>query len=171
MVLKKEKGNKLTIRPTSRKGEIIPRRPYDLWTELDRMFDDFRSSFDDLLWPWNRRANTDVITRTPPLDLADLGDKYELNVEIPGIPKNDINIEVTPNSVEISAEHKEEKKDKGKNWIRQERSSMKFYRSLELPEELKTENAEAELKDGILTITLPKVKPSPEYKPKKVKIK
>ena len=48
---------------------------------------------------------------------------------------------------------------------------MSFYRALELPEELKTDNVEAELKDGVLTVNLPKVEPKPEYKAKKVQIK
>ena len=58
-----------------------------------------------------------------------------------------------------------------KNWLRRERSSTSFYRALELPEELKTDNVDAEFSDGILTVKLPKVEPKPEHKPKKVKIK
>jgi HSP20 family protein len=90
---------------------------------------------------------------------------------MPGIPKNDINIEVTPNSVEISAEHQESEEEEKKNWLRRERSSMSYYRSFELPEEIKSDNVDAELKDGILTVTLPKVKPKPERKSKKINIK
>jgi HSP20 family protein len=48
---------------------------------------------------------------------------------------------------------------------------MSFYRALELPEELKTDNVDAEFKDGVLTLKLPKVEPKPEYKAKKVNIK
>ena len=94
-----------------------------------------------------------------------------MRLEMPGIPKDDINIEVTPTSIEVSAQHDESKEDKDKNWLRRERSSIGFYRSLELPEELKTDDVNAELKDGILTIKLPKVEPKPEHKPKKVQIK
>ena len=75
------------------------------------------------------------------------------------------------NGVEIEAKTEESKEEKGKNWLRKERSGVSFYRSLELPEELKTENVEAELKDGILTLNLPKVEPKPEYKAKKVQVK
>lgn len=48
---------------------------------------------------------------------------------------------------------------------------MKFYRAFELPEELDTENIDATFKDGILTVQLQKVEPSPGYKPRKVNIK
>jgi HSP20 family protein len=105
------------------------------------------------------------------MDVIDLGDKYEMHVEMPGIPKEDINIEVTPNAVEISAKHETREEDKGKNWLRRERRSMNYYRSIDLPDELKTEDAEAEMKNGVLTLTLPKVKPKPKYKAKKIKIK
>jgi HSP20 family protein len=73
--------------------------------------------------------------------------------------------------VEIKADYDESKEEKGKNWLRRECNSMSFYRALELPEELKTDNVEAELKDGVFKVYLPKVKPKPEHKAKKVQIK
>ena len=174
MVIRKGKENKLTVRPSEQKGEIAIRRPFDLWSEMDSIFENFRTQFDSLFWPWGQRSEpiaTTTIRRTPPMDIADIGDRYEMRLEMPGIPKDDINIEVTPTSIEVSAQHDESKEDKDKNWLRRERSSIGFYRSLELPEELKTDDVNAELKDGILTIKLPKVEPKPEHKPKKVQIK
>jgi len=173
MVIRKRKEDKLIERPIEGRGGITIRRPFDLWADFDRIFDRFRTEFDELLWPWSRTEPVTTMTtsRTPLLDVADLGDRYEMRVEMPGIPKEEINIEVTPTGVEISAEHDESKEDRNKNWLRKERRSMSFYRSLELPEELKTNDVEAELKDGVLTVILPKVEPKPEHKPKKVKIK
>ena len=107
----------------------------------------------------------------PLVDIVDLGDKYEMHVEMPGIKKEDICIEITPTMVEISAEHEEKSEDKGKNWLRQERSSMDFYRSFQVPDTLKTGKVEAELKDGILTLLLPKAEPKPKYETTKVKVK
>jgi len=173
MAFRKEKKEKTDIQPYNKKGDITISRPYDLWEEMDRMFDQFRSGFDDLFWPISSRDNTSLQTRnrTPLTDIADLGDKYEMRLEMPGIPKDKINIEVTQNSVEISADYNEEKEEKGKNWLRQERSSGTFYRSMELPEELKTGEVEAEFKNGVLTVMLPKVKPKPKQKTKKIKVK
>jgi HSP20 family protein len=105
------------------------------------------------------------------MDIVDHGDKYEMHVEMPGIKKEDICIEVTPTMVEISAEHEEKSEDKGKNWLRQERSNIDFYRSFQVPETLKTGKVEAELKDGILKVLLPKADPKPKYETTKVKIK
>lgn len=174
MVLGKEKNNKIAVRPSQRKGEVTTRRPVDLWSEMDRMFDNFRSNFDNLFWPWSTQTQpvtTMMERRTPPMDIADMGDRYEMQLDMPGIPKDNINIEVTPNSIEVSAEYDESKEDKDKNWLRRERSSMSYYRTLEVPEELKTDDIDAELKDGVLRLKLPKVEPKPEHKPKKVQVK
>jgi HSP20 family protein len=171
MALRKEKKNKLSIKPTKKLGDITVSCPYDLWADMDRMFDDFRTQFNDLLWPWSQREELYVPDRTPLMDIADLGDKYEMHVEMPGIPKDDIEIEVTPNSIEICANHENSKEDKDKNWLRRERSSMSFYRSLELAEQIKSDNVDAEFKDGILKVMLPKVEPKPKHKASKVKIK
>ncbi len=171
MVLRKDKEDKLAVRP--KEGEITSLRPFDLWTEMDRVFDDFRSGFYDLLWPFGSRRAVSAFpeTRMPLMDVADLGDKFELRAEMPGMPKENINIEVTPTGIEISAKHEEGKEDKGKNWLRRERSSMSFFRSLELPEEIKSEDVEAEMTDGVLKVTLPKLESRPVAKSKKIAVK
>jgi len=173
MALIKGKKDKLAIRPTEEKrGEITQQRPYDMWTDMDQLFDQFRTNFYDLFW----RPNTNLLStfddlRTPMMDIADLGNKYEMKVEIPGIPKEKINIDVSPTSIEISAKHETGEDEKNKNWLRRERSSMSFYRSLEFPDKIKTDTVEAEFKDGVLNLTLPKLEPKPEHKSTKVKIK
>ena len=174
MVIRKKKENKLTVRPSESRGEITTRRPYDLWSEIDRMFDNFRTSFDDLFWPWGTLSEpftTMTQRRTPPMDIIDNGDHYEMKLEVPGIPKDKIDIQVTPTAIEVKGEYDENKEEKDKKWLRRECNSISFYRALELPEELKTDNVDAELKEGILTVKLPKVSPKPEKQPKKIKIK
>jgi HSP20 family protein len=170
MALIKGKKEKLAIVP-KQKTEITAQRPYELWSDMDQLFDRLRSNFDELFWGPRADLIKSSDYRTPLMDIVDLGDKYEMHVEMPGIKKEDINIEVTPTMVEISAEHEETSENKGKNWLRQERSSTDFYRSLELPEELKTGNVEAELKDGVLTLSLPKAEPKPKFETTKVRVK
>lgn len=159
-----------TQQPSTTRGELM--EPTNLRTELDRLFDDFRSSFSDLFWPWSTGNQwMATMTQTPPIDVVDKGDKYEIKADMPGIPKDNINIEVTPNSIEISGTYEEQEKegDEKKNWMRRERR-MSFYRGLELPEEVKTDNVNAEYKDGVLTIDLPKTQPR-EMKTRKIQIK
>ena len=167
------KKNELAIRPSDKGMDLTTRQPFDLWTDIDRMFDNFRTDFSNLFWPWNQgnELTTMMQRKTPPMNIADLGDRYEMHVEMPGIPKENINIEVTPNSIEISGQHEESKEDKRKNWLRRECNSMRYYRSLDLPEEVKSNDVDAEMKKGVLKIMLPKVKPRPEQKAKKVTIK
>jgi HSP20 family protein len=170
MVLRKGKKEKLAIVPKQKTG-LMAQKPYELWSDMDQLFDRFRSNFDEIFWGPRTSLVESLDYRTPLMDIVDQGDKYEMHVEMPGIKKEDINIEVTPTTVEICAEHEESSENKGKNWLRQERSSTDFYRSLELPEELKTGNVEAELKDGILTLSLPKTEPKQKFEATKVKIK
>lgn len=161
-----------------RDDEITPR---DYWTpysvsplsmldEMDRLFDDLRSGFENyMITP--RQLSSDAM-RTPAVDLIDDGKSYKLNAELPGIKKEDINIEVSENDVEISAETKEEKKeeDEKSGYIKRERRYSKFYRRVPLPEKVDSEKVEAEMKDGILTVRLPKVAP-PEKKARKIGVK
>jgi len=170
MAVKKGKKNKLAVIPRQ-KTDIITQKPYELWSDMDRLFDRFRTNVDELFWgpPTDLTMTPDY--RIPRTDIVDLGDKYEMHVEMPGIKKEDINIEMTPTDIEISAEHEEKSEDKGKNWLRQERSSMGFYRSFQVPENIKTGKVEAELKDGVLTLILPKAEPKPKFEPAKIKIK
>ena len=173
MAIRKEEKNKLTLKPSKKTRNIALRRPYDFWIDMDKMFDDFRTQFDNLFLPIRQQGKllADMSTRNPPMDIADLGDKYEMHVEMPGIPKDDISIEVTPDSIEIYADHEESNEDKDKNWLRRERSSMSYYRSLELPEQIKSDDVDAVFRDGVLTVMLPKTEPKPKLKSSKVKIK
>jgi HSP20 family protein len=170
MTLKKGKKGKLAVIP-KQKAEVIAQRPSELWSDMDQLFNRFRTNVDDLFW--GPRANLMTVPeyRIPLMDIVDFGDKYEMHVEMPGIKKEDICIEVTPTMVEISAEHKEKSEETRKNWLRQERSNIDFYRSFQVPETLKTGKVEAELKDGILKVSLPKADPKPKYETTKVKIK
>ena len=166
---RKRKKEKLAIIPKRRK-RLMTRGPRDFWVDFERPFDSFRRNLEEF-WPPEANLMTLPDYRTPVMDVVDLGDKYEMHIEMPGIKKEDVTIDVTPTAVEICAEHKETKEDKGKNWLRQERSDIDFYRYLELPEELKTGKVEAELKDGVLILSLPKAEPKKRFESTKVKIK
>ncbi len=173
MAKKESLKDKLSIRPKKEKREMTERTPYDVWSNMDEIFNRFRSNLDDLFWSTPSgnfpRIASDI--RMPSTDVADHGDKYEVSAEMPGVPKDDINIEVTPNNIEISAEHKKSEEEEKKNWLRRERSSMSYYRNFDLPEEIKSDKVEAEFKNGILTVMLPKVEPKKSAKAKKVDVK
>ncbi|MCI4433789.1 MAG: Hsp20/alpha crystallin family protein, partial [Nitrosopumilus sp.] len=91
-----------------------------------------------------------------------------VKMDVPGIKKNEVSLNVTDNSLEVSAEHKEESEEKKKNYLRKERSQVSFYRSLPLSEKINADKVIAKLTDGVLDITLPKSKPTEIQKKKTV---
>lgn len=109
---------------------------------FDRVFHDFfGNSFGRFDY-----FNTDVI---------DKGDSYLLQAELPGFQKEDIAINLDGDTLTISANHKEIKKEKKHNYIRQERSYNSYCRSFNIPGILK-DKISASYNNGVLEITLPK---------------
>jgi len=166
---------KLPVRSKKRKGgEVFERDRYDVFNEMDRLFNQFRSSFNDLFYrnvPQESTLESETSLMPPVADVVDHGDEFEMNVELPGVSKEDINIEVTPYNIQVSAKKGEDQEKKGKNWLRKERSNLSYYRSFDLPDEIKSDDVEAKMKDGILSVTMPKENPTPSYESKKVKVK
>jgi HSP20 family protein len=81
-------------------------------------------------------------------------------MDVPGVKKNEIELNVTDNSIEISAQHKESSEEKKKNFLRRERSEVSYYRTLPLPEKVNSGQAKAILSDGVLDVVLPKTTPT-----------
>lgn len=144
-------------------GEITRQDPYSLWADMDRLFDNFRMGFDDIFWPRGSAApritSRKMISALPAMDIEDRGADFHIKMDMPGIKKEDVNLEATPTTLSITAESREETKDEDKNYIRQERCSHKYARSLEFGEEIATDKIDAKIEDGVLEITLPKKAP------------
>ena len=145
--------------------------PY--WSDLDDMFRKLRWDVGSLLSPWDetrmpfrKMVEKDYIA----VDMKDEGDHFAVNAELPGIPKEDIEIEVDDDLLTISAEGGEEKEEKEEDYLVRERSSYSTSRSLRIPEEILQDKVKATMKDGVLHLTLPKKEPKPKKKAKKVKI-
>ncbi len=138
---------------------ILEYNPINVLNEVDKLF----SSMFNLE---NRRY--DLI---PAVEIIEKKDKYILKAELPGIDKNDISIEIDENNVlTISGVKKEEieenKKEEG--YYYSERVYGEFKRSFQLADDINIEKIEAEFKDGVLTIILPKKE---EKKSKKITLK
>ncbi|MCX8193872.1 MAG: Hsp20/alpha crystallin family protein [Candidatus Pacearchaeota archaeon] len=107
--------------------------------------------------------------REPLVDMEETENELKLMVELPGISKEDIDIDVTTDTITIKAKKKEAIEEKKKGFYRAERSYKGFYRSMTLPCKVIPEKAEANYKDGILTIVLPKAEK--KVATKKIKVK
>ncbi len=130
-------------------------RPFD--DEIDRYFDDF----------WNGEDSF-ISKFTPNVDIEELDDNFEFHVELPGLKKKDVKINVKENVLTISGEKKNKKEDKSDSYHRVESAYGKFQRSFRLPQNVKQSDIKAEFKNGILDIIVPKAE---EAKPKEIEIK
>jgi HSP20 family protein len=104
----------------------------------------------------------------PMCNLAETETNYEVTVELPGMKPEEFNVELHKGELWITGERKEEKEEKGKTYHRVERRYGEFRRVFKLPLAVDEEKVNAEYKEGILRVTVPKVA---EAKPKRVEVK
>lgn len=114
------------------------------------------------------RGDFDFGTWSPPVDLREESDRLVLEMELPGLKKEDIEINLENNVLTIKGERKFEKEEKKDNYHKIERSYGKFSRSFSLPAAIKADEIDASLNNGVLTLSLPYAE---EAKPKKISIK
>lgn len=134
--------------------------------ELARFHNEIDDLFHGFLNDWGLPTNT--TSRWPVIDIADHDNEYLVKAEVPGCKAEDINITVNGNLLSISGEKKQEKEVKEKGYYHVERSFGSFRRDLNLAGDVDTNRIEAECKEGILTVKLPK---SEKAKATKIKIK
>jgi len=105
----------------------------------------------------------------PAIELNEQDGKYELKAELPGIDKENIDIEINENYITVKAKTEEKKEEESKNTYKSEFRYGKFMRTIPLPSEVEVNKAKAEFKNGVLTVTVPKSHEEIE-KTKKLKI-
>jgi HSP20 family protein len=115
--------------------------------EMDRMFEGFGFP------TWERRFGRPE-SFSPRVDFFEDNGKLTLRADLPGMSKDDVKVEITDDSVVIDGERKYEHEEHEEGVYRSERSYGRFHREIPLPEGVKTENATANFKNGILEITV-----------------
>ena len=140
-------------------SEMSPWRPFreavTLRDAMDRLFED------SVITPKN-------IGAMPKIDIKETKDAIVVKAELPGIEEDKVDVEIMDNVMTISGEKIDEKVDEGEGYHYKESHSGAFQRSFSLPADVKAEKAVAEMKNGVLTITVPKIEPK---KAKKISIK
>lgn len=127
-------------------------------TNNDFLFPDqvFNSFFNDFMKP------SDGSYSIPNVDIEDTDKAYILTTDLPGVAKEDINVTYDDNVLTLSAKHEETKEEKDakekKNYIRKERTSKVFCRQFSV-QNIQKEGIQANFKDGVLTIVMPKEDP------------
>ncbi len=105
---------------------------------------------------------------SPPVEIREREDAYTVEVELPGLTKDDVKITMENDILTIRGEKNQESEEKRGNYPRSERVYGSFLRSFTLPSSVKNDKIEAQYKNGILTVTLPKVE---ESKPRTIEVK
>lgn len=103
----------------------------------------------------------------PAVDLVDQDDQLVLRADLPGVPEQDINIEVKDDVLTVSSERNSERTDRRDGYHRYERARGRFSRSLMLPEDVDVDGIEASFERGVLEVRIPKPQ---ERKPRRVTI-
>jgi len=121
---------------------------------IDRVFEDIFS------FPLSGEGGT----RIPAVDLKETENEIIVSVDLPGVDKNDIKLDLTEDSLAISYERSQEKEEKSKNgYHMKEQRYGRFYRSFTLPATVKAKESKAAYKNGVLKIILQKQNPSTSH--------
>lgn len=137
-------------------------------TDLDRVFDELGRRFDETfgLRPWGTFWTIETPQSVPTLraartDVTDTGKAFKVTAEVPGLPKDALEIHVKGTSVEIRGEITQEKNGaKDEAYVHRERTHIGYYRALELPEPVLAQDAKATVVNGVLELELPKQHPT-----------
>ena len=92
----------------------------------------------------------------PAVEVSDTPEAVVVKAQVPGVPKDQLQVTITEDTLTLKGEMKEEGKKEGKNYYRRELHYGAFTRTSPLPVAVQAEKAIADLKDGVVTVTLPK---------------
>jgi HSP20 family protein len=144
---KSKRGNEIAVRQEDTNATV-----YD---QFNQFFDEFFGN--NWMTPWGERFGTSFNEFSPRVNVTEREKEFEVTAELPGLAEDDIDITLAPDAITLKGEKKQETKDKGDNYYRMERSYGRFSRTIPLPTgAIEQEMVEAEFKNGVLTINLPK---------------
>ncbi len=123
----------------------------DLQREVDSIFDRFfgRGGDDDTSTVW-----------APRMDLSETDDAFRIRLDVPGMTKDDIAINLQNNTLTVSGERSSERQKDGEEYVRVERAFGTFHRTFTLPDAVDPDRVEATYDEGVLTINVPKTEKS-----------
>ena len=161
-----EAATKLPVKTEEKKADrpaLSDWRPFEsLRREIDRLFEDFRPT----LWgaPLGRTVfDVEPFWRgeiswgkAPAVDVAEKDKAYEITAELPGMNESDVEVKFVDGVLTIKGEKREEKEEKKKDYYVSERRYGSFQRTFRVPDGVDGDKIEANFKNGVLTVTLPK---------------
>ena len=150
---------------------LIRRNQNEAVPSSGSVWDPFRVMRDVLRWDPFRELEAavggDYGLFAPSFDVKEDKDGYVFRADLPGVKEEDLEISLTGNRLTISGKREQEKREQGETYYASERSYGSFSRAFTLPDGTDAENVKAELKNGVLQVTVPK---KPEVQPRKITI-
>jgi len=119
--------------------------------------DPFNNFFDTMFFNPQNMAPAHFVQ--PRMDMADLPDKIEIKAELPGMDENNVTLTCEDGILTLSGENQQSTEEQSKDYYMKEMSSGSFSRSVRLPKNVDESKIDAVFKNGILTITIPKIEP------------
>lgn len=134
------------------------------FAEIDRLFEGFFPSgwIRPLHHTWPELA-APFTGRAPKVDIVERDKEFVVRAELPGVDKNNLDVTLTDDSVTIKATAKKENEEEAGDYHHREISQGSFSRKVTLPIAVQSDNAQAVFKNGVLTLTLPKLAPAKRH--------
>jgi HSP20 family protein len=140
----------------------------DPFREMERAWDNYLSFAQNTMKELPESLQRFPVAVT--CDMIDKGDKFILTADLPGINKDEVEVNILDNQIEISAEHSKSEEEKDKDFVRSERSQVRYQRTLSIPEDIVSSKVTAKMLNGVLTVELPKKTPTEPREKKSVKV-
>lgn|SRR4051812_33947446 len=155
-----KESNKTSVQ---RRGEDIAERlaatPFTFMRrfseEMDRLFGDVGFGGDWLAPVLGRAAELAPGLWSPQVEVFERDKQLVLRADLPGVSKEDVNVELSDEGITIEGERKSEHKEDREGYYRSERTYGKFYRRIPVPEGVDVDDAEASFDNGVLEISMP----------------
>lgn len=152
-------GRAISRGPERRELSTLASHPFELMRQMSREMDRMMSAFlGGSLQPrgWESEWATPTMW-VPRIDVEQRGDSICVRADLPGVRKEDVQIEVTEEGLLLSGERREEREEGGENqgYRSIERSYGGFYRTIPLPQKVDLNQLKAKMRDGVLEITVP----------------
>lgn len=145
---------------------MAEKNDFTLASELDRVFDEPFWSFN---WPSFQRLAAPAAAWSPKVDVFVKDQRLVTRIDLPGVKKEDVTVEVTDGYLTMAGERKRESDEKKKDFFRSEREYGSFYRAIPLPDGVTSEEVKALFADGVLEVSVP-LPAQRENKSRKVEI-
>ena len=168
--MSKEKKGALAVKKEKKTVPAVKEPEPETIQDFNQMLDTLRSEivwdpFRGFEWP----VEYELPTRIPYVDVIDYGKEYVVKAELPGLKKENVEIEVGSNELMLIAKSDVESEEKGKTYLHRERAYSSFRRYIGFAEAVDAGKVSATIVDGVLEVKLPKLVPEPERKKRKIK--